>query len=78
MVVGMPAAAVAVRLEQRTGVVLQHTVGHDLDAGGVEVADHTVLALGEELGDLFEALVPVPPERADHSGGQPPVRASER
>ena len=73
VVVGVSAAAVAVRLEQRAGVVLQHSVGHDLHGGCVVVADHAVLALREELRDLLEPLVAVPPQGSDHACGQASV-----
>ena len=70
---GVAAASVAVRLEQGAGVVLQHAVGHDLDARGVVVADDPVLALRQELRDLLEALVAVPPQRADDASRQASV-----
>ena len=76
----VPAAAVAVGLEQRAGVVLQHPVDHDLHRRRVEAGRPARLPLREEVGDLLQPAVPVPPERADHARGEPAVgrRASGR
>jgi len=75
VVVGVTTAAVAVRLEQCARVVLHHPIGHDLDAGPVEPCCpqagslsglcRTGLALAQELADLVELTVQVPPQGTD-------------
>ena len=72
-VVGVTAAPVAVGLEHRAGVVLQHAVGHDLDRGRVEARRAAGLAQGAQLVDLLEAASPVPPQRRDHPAGELPA-----
>ena len=69
-VVRVAATPVAVRGEERACVVLEHAVGHHLDRGGEEASAEAALAKRDELGDLLHASVAVPPERADHAGGE--------
>ena len=65
-VVGGVAAAVEVRLEQRGGAVLGHAVLHHLHGGRAEPAPGQRLTPSDQVGDLLDALAPVPPEGADH------------
>jgi hypothetical protein len=64
-VVGRAAMRVEVRVEQRGGVVLGHPVQHHLHAGGPEPADGVAVAPVQQLGQLLESLVPLPPQRPD-------------
>ena len=75
-VVRVPAAAVAVGLEQGAGVVLQHPVQHDLHRRGVEAAAAARPRLAPRAAalDLLDALRPLPPQRADDARGEPAVR----
>ncbi len=54
-----------VRLEHDGGVVLHHAVLHDLDGADVEPALRVFAAQALDVLDLFEALAPLPPDRAD-------------
>ncbi len=51
-IVARAAVPVAIRLEKRPGVVLEHPVDHDLHRAGVEAADRTGSSPLEQLVDL--------------------------
>ena len=71
-VVGGPALGVQVGLEDRGGEVLDHAVLHDLDRRGREPPDPAPLARGEQVLDLLDPPVAVPPQRAHDPSGQLP------
>ncbi len=68
--VGLVAGGVAVGAQHGPGVVLEHPVAHDLHGRGVERADGAAIPPRGELLDLLEAAMPIPPEGADHAGGE--------
>ncbi len=75
VVAAVAAVPVAVGLEHRAGEVLQHAVDHDLDGCRVETgAGHGGVrrraAPLDQVGDLLDPSVPVPPQRPDDPGGQ--------
>ena len=65
MVRGMP-GPVQVRSGHRGGERLAHAVEHQLDRGRPEPALRRLLAPGQQVVDLAEAAVAVPPQGADH------------
>ena len=71
-VVGGPALGVQVGLEDGGGEVLDHAVLHDLDRRGREPPDPAPLARREQVLDLLDPPVPVPPQRAHDPRGQLP------
>ncbi|CAB5028053.1 unannotated protein [freshwater metagenome] len=70
-VVGVAAAAVAVGLQHRAGVVLKHSVGHDLDGRGVERASRHGFPGLHEAVDLLETAIALPPQRPNHVRREP-------
>src|SRR5581483_1085556 len=74
------ARAVVVRAEHRGGQVLADAVLHDLDGPCLEPTAasayrHVEVRGGlpalDQIGDLLQAAVAVPPQRSGHVGGQP-------
>ena len=60
--------------EHRRREVLAHAVLHDLDARRAEPAARLRRAALDQVGDLLEPELAVPPERADHVGDQVAAR----
>ena len=65
-------------LEHRGGEVLGDAVLHDLHAAGPEARVAQGIPSYDELRDLLGAAVALPPQRADHPRGQPPVAGRVR
>ena len=69
-VVGRPTVGVQVRVDHRTGEVLQDAVHHQLHAGRPVAPDGSRGTTVDELVDLLHAATALPPQRADDLGGQ--------
>ena len=72
MIRGMT-GAIQVRRGHRGGERLAHAVEHQLDRGRPEPPVGSLLAPGQQVVDLAEAAVPVPPQGRGHVAVQHPV-----